>query len=218
MNYLYEAIKPTRLYIKQCPHCGLKYFGKHTGQNIETYRGSGVRWNNHLNYHEIEPVHLWNSDWYYDTSIKRFALKFSLMNKIVESKQWANLKPEDGLEGGWNYVNEIYWSTFKKLEHNRTHSPFRNFTEEQRTEYSRLGALSTQSKIKLNGGIWWTPGFKGKTHTDHWRLEHSERMKIKQSGKNNSQFGTMWITDGTQNKKIKKDDQCPNGWHKGRTM
>ena len=27
-TYLFESLKtPARLYIKQCPHCGLKYFG-----------------------------------------------------------------------------------------------------------------------------------------------------------------------------------------------
>ena len=32
--------------------------------------------------------------------LKEFALKFSSDNKIVESAEWANLKPEDGLWGG----------------------------------------------------------------------------------------------------------------------
>lgn len=32
----------------------------------------------------------------------------------------------------------------------------------------------------------------------------------------NSQYGTMWITNGTKNKKIKKDDVIPEGWYKGR--
>ena len=49
--------------------------------------------------HDVQPLHLWNSDWYYDTSIKRFALKFGRMNKIVESKMWANLVEEDGIDG-----------------------------------------------------------------------------------------------------------------------
>lgn len=102
MNYLYEAIKPTRLYIKQCPHCGLKYFGKSTRQDVEKYSGSGKKWDNHLKYHQVKPIHMWNSDWYHDTSISRFALKFSRMNKIVSSKQWANLKEENGLDGGFD--------------------------------------------------------------------------------------------------------------------
>jgi len=106
MNYLYEAIKPTRLYIKQCPHCGLKYFGKSTREDVENYRGSGTRWNRHLKYHQVEPVHLWNSDWYRDTSISRFALKFSSLNKIVSSEIWANLKEENGLDGGWGHLND----------------------------------------------------------------------------------------------------------------
>jgi hypothetical protein len=100
MNYLYEALeKPTRLYIKQCPHCGIKYFGKSIGHNIEKYQGSGTFWKKHLREHNVKPIHLWNSDWYYDASISRFALKFSHINKIVESKQWANNIPENGLDG-----------------------------------------------------------------------------------------------------------------------
>lgn len=105
MSYLYEAIKPTRLYIKQCPCCGLKYFGKSTKEDIRNYPGSGTRWNNHLKKHNTIPEHLWNSDWYDNTSIKKFALRFSKLNMIVESDEWANLKYEDGLEGGWDHVN-----------------------------------------------------------------------------------------------------------------
>jgi hypothetical protein len=35
-------------------------------------------------------------------------------------------------------------------------------------------------------------------------------------GFNNSQFGTCWITNGTQNKKIKKTEVIPSGWSLGR--
>jgi len=106
MNYLYESLyKPARLYIKQCSHCELKYFGKTISEDIENYPGSGAYWSNHLKKHNAESVHLWNSDWYHDTSISRFALKFSYMNKIVETKSWANQIPEDGLDRGWILVN-----------------------------------------------------------------------------------------------------------------
>lgn len=39
-----------------------------------------------------------------------------------------------------------------------------------------------------------------------------------QKGSNNTQFGTMWITNGQENKKIKKDDQIPVGWCAGRKI
>ncbi len=35
-------------------------------------------------------------------------------------------------------------------------------------------------------------------------------------GQKNSQYGTMWITNGRQNKKIKKDQVILQGWRKGR--
>lgn len=39
-----------------------------------------------------------------------------------------------------------------------------------------------------------------------------------QQGDKNSQYGTMWITDGETNKKIRKTDQIPQGWVKGRVL
>jgi len=37
-------------------------------------------------------------------------------------------------------------------------------------------------------------------------------------GEKNSQFGTMWITDGKTNKKISSAQLIPMGWYKGRTI
>ena len=37
-------------------------------------------------------------------------------------------------------------------------------------------------------------------------------------GEHNSQFGTMWITNGTANLKIKKDSLIPEGWKRGRVL
>lgn len=101
MIYSYEPLKtPARLYIKQCPHCGLKYFGRSTRRNVQSYTGSGKRWLGHLRKHKVNSIHLWNSKWYHDTSITRFALKFSKMNNIVESSKWANMILEDGMHQG----------------------------------------------------------------------------------------------------------------------
>jgi hypothetical protein len=82
---------PTRLYIKKCSHCGLQYFGKTISKEIEKYKGSGLKWVNHLKKHNAESIHIWNSDWYFDTSISDFALNFSTKNNIAERMEWANL-------------------------------------------------------------------------------------------------------------------------------
>ena len=68
-----------------------------------------------------------------------------------------------------------------------------------------------------NGSLTPNRAFKGKFHTKEWKQNHSNIMKEKQSGSKNSQYGTMWITNGIENKKIKKDiDIIPEGWYKGR--
>lgn len=125
MKYLYEAIsRPSRLYIKQCSHCGLKYFGKTISDDVEGYQGSGKYWKSHIRKHNADVIHLWHSDWYYDTSITRFALKFSRLNKIVNSSQWANLVEENGIDGN-NFQRdaamiEKYKNTVNSLEWKET--------------------------------------------------------------------------------------------------
>lgn len=58
--------------------------------------------------------------------------------------------------------------------------------------------------------------FEGKNHTDESRNKISKSMKGKGIGSENSQFGTIWITNGEQNKKINKDERIPLNWYKGR--
>jgi hypothetical protein len=97
---IYQEIIPTYLYIKQHSITGLKYFGKTTNDPY-TYNGSGVYWNDHIKKHGKEHiVTLWVSNLFHDKSIVDYALHFSEENNIVESKEWANQKPENGLDGG----------------------------------------------------------------------------------------------------------------------
>ena len=93
------TIAPTYLYIKQHSVTGLKYFGK-TTRDPYKYLGSGKHWTRHYKKHGKEHIKtIWVSDLYYDTSIIDIALQFSTENNIVESKEWANLEPENGLAG-----------------------------------------------------------------------------------------------------------------------
>lgn len=58
---------------------------------------------------------------------------------------------------------------------------------------------------------------KGIPHTEEAKQKIKLAIVDKQKGNKNSQFGTIWITNGTINKKIKKDiEVIPNGWYKGR--
>jgi hypothetical protein len=58
----------------------------------------------------------------------------------------------------------------------------------------------------------------GKKHTEDTKRKIGETNSIKQKGENNSQFGSQWITNGKENKKIKKNDIILDGWKLGRVF
>jgi hypothetical protein len=49
------------------------------------------------------------------------------------------------------------------------------------------------------------------------RIESFKRIQH-QRGETNSQYGTMWITNGETNKKIKKNEPIPEGYFPGRKL
>ncbi len=58
--------------------------------------------------------------------------------------------------------------------------------------------------------------FRGKKHSDESKRNIGEKNSISQKGNKNSQFGTRWITNGTENKKILSYENPPEGWFFGR--
>jgi hypothetical protein len=48
--------------------------------------------------------------------------------------------------------------------------------------------------------------FAGKTHSEQTKLKMRQSHVGKGTGENNSQFGSCWVTNGFENKKIKKDN------------
>ena len=116
----------------------------------------------------------------------------------------------EGGRGGFSYINSIGKNIRLKQ------------TEKQKI-ISRRWIKENRHKFKLCVGekrsILSSKNFKGKTHTDEWKKNHSELMKNKQKGNLNSQYGTCWITNGQVNKKIKKDELdnwLELGYYRGR--
>lgn len=95
-----DNFRPTRLYIKEL--YGVYYFGKTVINDIVSYTGSGKLWKDRIKKYSKEEIKtLWFSDWYTcPEEIQSVALHFSSENQIVESPIWANLKPENGFDGG----------------------------------------------------------------------------------------------------------------------
>lgn len=100
-----------KLMIKTHNKTGLKYlcYTQSTGIYYDNYKGSGKRWKEHLKKHgdDIITVLLFESDSY--DEFKLYAIEKSIEFDIVQSDQWANLKPEDGTGG--DTVSNKKWIT-----------------------------------------------------------------------------------------------------------
>lgn len=97
------TFKPTRFYVKEHKITGLRYFGKTTMLTVTNgqYRGGGLYWKNHILKHGVKHVEtIWQSEVFTDKNLcEEFGLAFSDLFDIVGSSKWANLEPENGLNG-----------------------------------------------------------------------------------------------------------------------
>lgn len=78
---------------------------------------------------------------------------------------------------------------------------------EKRRKYWKDPNISNRMKAGLN----WT----GRKHSEASKIKISEKAS-QRIGNKNSQYGSRWITNGSENKKIKVMDQVPDGWKYGR--
>jgi len=95
-----SSFKPTYLYIKQHNKTGLKYFGKTAVSDPIKYKGSGKYWKLHIKKHGEDVSTIWYKLFENMQELIEYAITFSKENNIVESTEWANLKIEDGADGG----------------------------------------------------------------------------------------------------------------------
>ena len=142
--------KPTFLYIKQHSVTGKFYFGKTTKDPLE-YNGSGKRWLLHLKSHGFEHVTLWYELFTDKDECIKFAIDFSNSLEIVNSEQWLNIIPENGIDGA---------------------IPGRKLSNETRLKMqisARNRSADAQARISA--------GNKGKTRSDETKLKMSAASK-----------------------------------------
>ena len=177
------------------------YVGVHKTRNLDDgYMGSGKVINQAIKKHGIENFRKDILE-FFDTSEAMYAREKEVVtDDFLLREDVYNLRR--GGTGGFDYIN-------------RTQSP---------DHWSIIGKLGNKN----------SPGNKGCVRTDEWRQNLSKSLKGKKPSKGttglrykqknpapsekNSQIGTMWITDGTTSKKIKKCEIIPPGWIKGRKM
>lgn len=189
---------------------GKYYIGKHQTRNLDDgYVGSGKRLKYAIKKYGIENfvtdiLFIYDEEW-----------KMNLAEKILvvpDVETNYNLCP--GGQGGFGYLN------VKKLN---------SSTESRRKSIVKMNAMVLEkrktdpvynekycSQLKENA--------KKSTKGNYMRIKHTETTKLKMRksknvGENNSQFGTCWITNQKENKKIKISDLdfwIARGYKRGR--
>lgn len=185
---------------------GKIYIGMHKTNNLDDgYMGSGKYLNFAMNKHGIENfekeiLHV------FDNKKDMHKKEVEIVNEeFVAENNTYNLKI--GGFGGWDYANENHNN---KNNHRKTG----NYGFKIRPEYT------IEFRKKISNGCKGNTNFKDKQHTKETISKMKEIFKKNkhQQGNKNSQYGSMWITNGKINKKLPKDNLIPQGWKKGRVI
>jgi len=198
------------IYKTKCSITGRYYIGMHSTSNLEDgYLGSGRRLWLSINKHGKEN----HTKEILEFLENRQALKdreHQLVNDdVLKDPMCMNLCV--GGSGWPNNGKQIGGDKFRTVNQYMKEHP----------------EILSKRATRIFTAAWKTPEFREKMSTKKPFLnrEHSPETKkkiaainsVKQIGFNNSQFGTIWITNGIENQKIKKGQNLQPGWKKGRT-
>lgn len=200
------------IYKTTCNITGKWYIGMHSTYNLDDgYMGSGLRLRRSIRKYGIEN-HTKEILEYCDTREKLVLREIEIVNKeLLSDDLCMNLK--EGGEGGFISNEQQKHRAIcggnalaKKIKED---SEFR----EQHKQRVRITMIKNHKNGKIKPCDW-----TGKTHSDETKKLMSEVKKGSGSGVTNSQYGTCWITNEIENKKIYKGDEIPDGWRLGRKM
>lgn len=188
------------------------YYGMHSTDNLnDNYVGSGTILKRSIKKHGKEN---------FKTEILEFLPnKESLIKKekelinedVLRDSKSMNLQPG----GGGGICNEEHSLKLKSGSSIYQKEKWKNPIYRDK-HLKILNENLLKVKVAHNEGRIKYDTFTGKKHSEESKFKMSQSKKGMCDGKKNSQFGTCWITNGLENKKIKKEDIIPLGWKKGR--
>lgn len=198
---------------------GKIYIGKHKTDNIDDgYMGSGKGIKAAIRKYGIDNFKKEILS-YCETEESMDLMESLIVNQeFIERKDTYNIML--GGKGSWNHVS----TEQKRLGRiNADKAILEKYGVQYVGQIIKIRELSRERNlIKIQNGthhfLSQLPPFLGKNHAEETKNKIGSSNSIRQTGEGNSQFGTMWITDGVSNKKIKKDEIIPENWYKGRII
>ena len=200
---------------------GKIYIGTHKTSKIDDkYMGSGKLIQRAIEKYGIENF---EKTILFDTTSSEamFEIETKLVNKeFIQRQDTYNIKL--GGEGGFDFINKNPHlqqkgplAVIKLLTDEDWKNVFRGKVSEGIKAY--WDSLTDEEKaIRIQKHN--PPSWKGKRHSNESKTKIGAANSKHMTGSKNHQFGTMWITNGIENRKIKKNETLPRGFVKGRKL
>jgi hypothetical protein len=206
---------------------GKIYVGVHKTNNLDDgYMGSGKLIKRAIEKHGSENFTKTILETF-DTLEEMFAREREVVDKqFLARDDVYNLRR--GGTGGFDYINSCglnYKGYDSAAERNRhiTHFGTVEFrikqSEQEWAKVNRAKGIARQRELQVGFFNHNTQKeLSNRALTPEARAKRKATMSANAQGVGtaNSQFGTIWITDGTNNTKIKSDGMIPPGWKRGR--
>lgn len=193
------------IYKTTCNVTGKYYIGMHSTDDLEdTYLGSGKR----LSY----SIRKYGAENHIREILEHCSSREELASRESEIVNLNGIAKEECMNirlGGWGGWNDYNSQQAQRLKNDK----------EYRLRFSN--SMSNSNKLKPRGFVTdrtKSCNWSGKKHTEETRLKMSVADR---TGNKNSQYGTCWITNNKENKKIKKDELetwTSKGWKRGRKI
>lgn len=189
------------------------YIGMHSTDNLsDGYLGSGKRLWFSINYHGKENHKIEILEFCDDRESLKNREKEIVNKELINEKLCMNLQ----LGGGGGILNEEHHEKMKKASsiYQKEKWKDQNYREKIKKVISENFKKGHIGRVKYDL-------FKGKKHTEETKLKISNTKKGKNTGEDNSQYGTCWVSKDGKNIKIKKTDLhewLNNGWVKGKLL
>jgi hypothetical protein len=179
---------------------GKYYIGMHTTDNLnDGYVGSGKRLWYSINKYGKENFKCEILEMLSDRTSLKEREKELVNEELLKDFMCMNLKT--GGVGG--FVDKEHAKKFYLAGANGHKEKMKNDYDYRnkilKTLLDNLKRNHEEGKIKYDT-------FTGKKHSEETKRLIGIKNSISQKGEKNSQFGTCWITNGIENKKIKKND------------
>jgi group I intron endonuclease len=171
------------------------------------------------------------------THLRRSIRKYGIDNFKLEILEWCNTRDElierekeiitenhinnpncynmknGGLGGGKFYSKEHQFKCSQAA--GLKHSERMKNDKSYRLNHSKKISEANKRRI-ARGETFFYYDWTGKKHKEETIQKMKESKRGHGIGKQNSQYGLKWITDGNTNQKIKKDEPLPENWKYGR--